>query len=383
MNKHLLLAVFLMLSGTVSWAQEPPVAPSPPQTPLTLPQEGQTAAEPPVQFSADYLFWWIKDGPLNGPLAPNGNPNSTAGPLGTPGPQELFPGNSFNYGPFSGLKVTLIAPVNDLLSFEKSLFFLEQRSVGFQANPVPASPLFPGLNAGTSVVSHTRLSGWEINSRFNVFQQQGLSLIVLGGMRSLDLNEDVLIRDQFSLLDPVAAGFQGAPLATGSQVSTQDRFKATDHFYGGQFGARGQFRRGPLSLVLQGKLALGTTQQLVIVDGSSTVLGPLTGTAPGGVFAQPSNISRNYHSPFAYVPEGLVRIGLDLTDNVKVTAGYTFLYWSDVVRPGNQIDPGVNPALVPTNPAYGTSNQPGHPAALFQTTDFWAQGLTFGLEFSF
>jgi len=384
MNRRLLLAVFLVLSGTVSWAEEPLIPALLPSSQVDLPSDGSpSGAVPPVRVAGDYLFWWIKDGPLNGPLAPNGNPNSSAGPLGTPGAQVLFPSDRFDYGLFSGLKLSVVAPVNDLLSFEKNLFFLEQRSVQWSANPGPDDPLFPGLTAGSSVISHTRFSGWEINSALNARQQQGMTLVLLGGLRVLDLNEDVLIRDQFGLLDPVASGFQGAPLAAGSQVSTEDRFKATNHFYGGQLGARGQFRLGALSLGLQGKLALGTTQQLVIIDGSSTVLGPLTATTPGGLFAQMSNISRNYHSPFAFVPEGLATIGLNLADNVRLTAGYTFLYWSDVVRPGQQIDRVINPALVPTNPASGTSNLPFRPTPYFQTTDFWAQGLTFGVEFSF
>ncbi len=63
--------------------------------------------------------------------------------------------------------------------------------------------------------------------------------------------------------------------------------------------------------------------------------------------------------------------------------GYSFLYVSSVARPGDQIDRVINPN---TSPAIGSNfsgavSSPPHPALNVQSSDFWAQGLNFGLEF--
>ncbi len=233
------------------------------------------------------------------------------------------------------------------------------------------------------MTSHTRLSGWDISAAFSGLQQQGIPLVLLGGFRVLDLNEDLQIQDQLTLLDPLAAGFLGQPLAAGSQVSTQDRFRATNHFYGGQLGARSEIRQGIFSLAVQAKVGVGPTQQLATINGSTAVTGPLTATVPGGIYAQTSNIGRYYQSVFSVVPEGQATLGIELTSTIRATVGYTFLYWSNVARPGLQIDRGINPSLVPTDPAYGLGSNLQRPYHVFQTTDFWAQGVSFGLQVSF
>jgi hypothetical protein len=53
-----------------------------------------------------------------------------------------------------------------------------------------------------------------------------------------------------------------------------------------------------------------------------------------------------------------------------------------VVRPGDQIDRGINPVQAPA--ITGVPNAPfigpSRPAPLFNLTDFWAHGTNFGLE---
>src|SRR5262249_18304698 len=131
-----------------------------------------------------------------------------------------------------------------------------------------SDPTFPAFTGGTTVTSHTRLSGWEINGAFHGLEQQGLALVLLGGFRVLDLNEDLAIQDQSTLIDPFLVGFLGQPLAAGSDITTRDRFRATNHFYGGQVGARSEIHQGIFSFALQAKVGVGPTQQLVIIDGS-------------------------------------------------------------------------------------------------------------------
>ena len=96
-----------------------------------------------------------------------------------------------------------------------------------------------------------------------------------------------------------------------------------------------------------------------------------------------SNSGLARRDEFTFIPEGGARVGVHITNNVTLFVGYTFIYWFDVARPGEQIDRTVNPALVPANLAFGSGVGPARPALTFSKTDFWAQGVNFGLEFRY
>jgi hypothetical protein len=59
------------------------------------------------------------------------------------------------------------------------------------------------------------------------------------------------------------------------------------------------------------------------------------------------------------------------------TAGYDFLYWSRVARPGEQIDRSLN---LTQSPVFGTGTLvgPACPAPLIDSTDYFVHGLNFG-----
>ena len=48
--------------------------------------------------------------------------------------------------------------------------------------------------------------------------------------------------------------------------------------------------------------------------------------------------------------------------------GYSFMYWSNVVRPGDQIDRNLNPNLIPTSATFGGPATPRQPTAPFRTS---------------
>ena len=80
-------------------------------------------------------------------------------------------------------------------------------------------------------------------------------------------------------------------------------------------------------------------------------------------------------------------LGYKLTDWARAFAGYTIVYASDVLRPGLQFDPGINPTQAPAINGGGASintfvGSP-RPQVNFNTCDFWAQGLNLGIEFSY
>jgi len=72
-----------------------------------------------------------------------------------------------------------------------------------------------------------------------------------------------------------------------------------------------------------------------------------------------------------------------VTDWCRLSVGYNFLYCSSVLRPGNQIDRVLDETLIPN---FGTGVAPAgqsRPAPILRGSDFWAQGLNFGVEFRF
>src|SRR5439155_7836798 len=118
-------------------------------------------------------------------------------------------------------------------------------------------------------------------------------------------------------------------------------------FYGGQVGARLETSFGKTFVETTARVALGSMHEVLNVGGSSTVtngaFGAPTGAFAGGVFGEPSNSGRFVRNSFAVVPEVQVKAGYQLLQNVRGFVGYNFLYVSDVVRPGSQIDRNINP----------------------------------------
>ena len=115
------------------------------------------------------------------------------------------------------------------------------------------------------------------------------------------------------------------------------------------------------------KVAVGATHQQAFIEGSSTAaqaINPITAvtatnlTTPGGVFAQINNSGNFSQNQFTVVPE----IGLNLKYAVRpwlhLQFGYSAVYWSNVARPGAQIDPVLNTKLVPTGASLATLNPP-------------------------
>jgi hypothetical protein len=129
------------------------------------------------------------------------------------------------------------------------------------------------------------------------------------------------------------------------------------------------------------KLALGNVHQRVDIQGQTTSTrgGQASTTLTGGLLAQRTNIGHYSRDELAVVPELGANIGYHLTPRLQATLGYTFIYWSRVVRPGDQIDLEVNPDLLP--PEADPFTGPLRPQFVFRTTDFWAQGLQAGLDY--
>jgi hypothetical protein len=354
--------------------------------------------------------WWVKGGPSPNPLVSAGSViDALPGALGQPGTTVLFGGNNIDFGTVPGGRFNFgfWLPQCPIVGFEAGFFGIGQNRVHFNAysdangDQIIGRPIFdaqtqtetfygdsyPGYaTGGVTITATTELESWEVSAALNLAKTHSWSLDVTAGFRSLNLEETINISDTATPLTPGVFVFQGVPVFPSGTLTDFDQFRTSNTFYGGQVGTRFYWYTGPVDLALNAKVALGVTQQVTTIEGASSLLYPGAPpiTVPGGILAQATNIGRYYQSQFSVVPEAGINLGYRLTPWMHITLGYTFLYWSDVARPGDQIDRTVNSSQVPTSNNYGVLTGPISPVLTTpQTTNFWAQGLNFGLEFRF
>ena len=169
-------------------------------------------------------------------------------------------------------------------------------------------------------------------------------------------------------------------VANGDSFLVNDVFDTDNEFTGGEVGFRWQWEQQRWSLDLLSKIAIGSTRQRVRINGSTLVNREDAGgeLRTGGLLALPSNIGVFERDQFSIMPELGAKLGYMLTDRLRISAGYTFLYWSNVVRPGDQIDLLIDPNQVPV---LDGADEGFSPAFRFIETGLWAQGLDFGAEY--
>ena len=198
---------------------------------------------------------------------------------------------------------------------------------------------------------------------------------VLVGYRYLRLEDNFRMDEFETFIDP-----QG-PFRVGSTLAITDSFETLNQFHGIDLGIDAQLRRCCWTLDLVAKLALGSTNSRVSIGGTTVATVPDTApvTSQGGFLAQQTNSGQFSRNWFAMVPELGATIGYDIDCRRRITVGYSLIYWSKVARPGDQIDLNLNPTPLPVT----QTNTGRGPEFRFATTDFWAQGLSLGLDFRF
>ena len=410
----------------IAVAPQPGPAPSAaPPRPLAMAAEQACAAEdepfalfprleawrPHFYARGEYLLWSVKKDTV--PVLVTTSARNDFGILGRPSTQVLFGGDGIDGGARSGARFTagLWLDECETKAIEVSGFFLGTKTERFDANsaqfPLIARPFF-SVNRGTEFAQLTAffndatgsvavrdksdLWGVEANARCKLCCGNacpddcdgpgwGYRVDGLAGVRYLDLREDLSITENIRNFPTATNGL------TNLGLQVFDDFATHNQFYGGQVGLDATLDRGPWSFNATGKIALGDTRQEVRINGSQLVtnLNGTQSTFKGGLLALPSNIGTFHKDAFSVVPEVDLTVSYHLNDHVRLLAGYDFLYWSSVVRPGQQIDRNLNETQIPNFNPPGTVLPPGpnRPAVLFQRSDFWAQGLNLGLEFRY
>jgi hypothetical protein len=435
MKKYIGLSVAALLSCT-AWAGaqssggfpisvvsfQPPAleaqdkaAPQTPAAPIPVPKADQPAYLPPTSSAAPAVFapeiqnsrfwctaecliFWERSGPVPPLVTTNSNATTAIGALNEPGTSVIFgaPAGNLSFDAVAGMRATVGGWFSDQFGGELSGFFLGRNSINFAAAStggsapivsIPFNATVPfnlnpagetSLNAGgvPNVVSANATSElWsaEVNGLMQLRSGPNYHLGLVGGFRFIELDEGLSLSDIFT------------DSTTGGALSTIDAFHTRNEFYGAQLGITGGAAYEYMTVEVTAKIAFGADCESSSIAGTTAVtngaFGLATGPTAGGVFAQPSNIGQHSRTAFAVAPEVDVKFGCDVTNHVRVTLGYDFLYVSDVLRPGAQMDRNINPTQsVIFGGTGGVLTGPSAPPGTPNSSDFWAQGLTFGVS---
>ena len=368
-------------------------------------------------MTAEYLLWWSKQPNAGPPLLTTSPPNGANGvPGAVPGSTVLLNagdvGDTFRDGVRFGL--TYWFGRLRIVRFRRP-HFLHRQPHGHlpgQLEPVPnglfrpffvANPVVPaarrsansaklitapGSPTGRLPPEHEFTFGGPrptiaITYAVLRLRQPTWRVDLFAGFRYLDLDESLTMTEDVTRTPPArlsrtkwsapaSSTARGSPRTTTSTAARSARPPAT--------------ARIDWTLDLRATVALGTTHEQLEINGSQirTIPGGPTLVFPGGLFALPTNIGNFTRDVFAVVPEVGLNVGYQVTDHLRAFVGYNFLYWSNVIRPGDQIDRVLDVNNIPRFAGAAGSDPPvfpPRPAPRFNDTDFWAQGVNLGVEF--
>lgn len=352
--------------------------------------------------SAEYLLWWTKSTQVP-TLLTSSSPQFN----GIPGQGDTYPvlagsfGDSFHSGARFGGGWWF--GNEQRRGIDTRFLFLFRSGDDFATNtnayPLLARPFFnantpvgpfaevvgaPGLAFGGVAASlQNSLWGAEVNYRRFLCGNPCARFDWLAGFRYLNFKEQLSVTETF-------VRTPGSPMTIGSPAVAgmiQDQFRAENNFYGGQIGMTGEIRRGRWFVDGRATIAFGTVHQTAQIGGGQALAFANGSVAqfPGGLLALPgANIGSFSQDKFAVMPEVGVNLGYHITPHLRVFVGYNFLYLSNVLRAADTIDTVVDAGRVPNflnNPPPVLPGAP-RPAPQFRESDFWAQGINFGIQWT-
>lgn len=398
---------------------------------------GQRAVGPKIgRFygGLEYVHWWTRGQrlPVLVTSSPAGTPDFEAGVWGYPATEIIYGGQRRDTDDHSGgrFQLGLNLDCEGCNRVEAEYFLMDEGRFYFAASApddysILARPFYntlldqedselvgyPGIVDGTLAVrGTTNFDGLGVWLRHNLFHNRatgdpcatascgsgmmfgnpglcgagacgarragaGRRLDLIVGYRRLNLDENLYINEYLTSTDP------GGPIALGTTLDIQDRFHTENEFHGGDFGLDWEWSSGCWGVGALFKCAIGSVTQRVCINGSTTVTPPAGAAVynDGGLLALDSNSGNYERDEFTVIPE----VGLDvyyrLNCHVRIKVGYTLIYFSNVLRPGDLMDTNVDPQQLP--PPLITDGK--FPELKFYEDDFWAQGLRLGAEFTF
>lgn len=348
--------------------------------------------QPRVWAAADYMVLYSQN--ANTPALIQSVPSRFVSPGNTP-EQVInhFPSSrDLRYRAISGFRVSAGATIQPELGIDGTVFWTEtlQRTATLSGNGAPGTDGIgrPYIQAGTgnSLTLYSSLPGQYGGSVSATTSIQALGADVnirKDGIRFfVDRNEWLVGARYFELSERVAINDRS--LIGGTTFTTHDEFQSRNQFYGGQFGMHSRLYGPKWSLDFINKLALGSTHQQVRSFGSNSIIfNGVENQEAGGLYARGANAGFFERDRFAAVAESSVIAGYQLTEGIRLQIGYTGTWISSVIRAPEVIDPNVNDSNIRfiAQPAPSTANLPAFRWG--RASDFFLQGMTFGVNVGF
>ncbi|MBP89144.1 MAG: hypothetical protein CMJ64_20910 [Planctomycetaceae bacterium] len=335
--------------------------------------------------NAEYLLWWRRgmDTPPLVTTSPPGTAQAAAGVL--PGATVLFGGDRFGDEARPGGRLTLGKWLDDYQTcgVEGRFWMLGSSLVNFSANstdfPILARPFrdpntltnqatllaFPGFTGpgNAAVTSESDVLGGDAYYRWLVMDTGSTRFDFLAGYQFARIDE-VLNINSFSTAISVPT------IGPGTTFTIAESFTTRNEFHGGQIGLSANYENCNWRLDLLAKIAFGNMRQAVSIAGQTTIVTPGPGSTTNvqnGPLAG-GNVGRFTLNEFVVAPELGAKFRYSVHECLDLTAGYSFIYWSDVAQPGDQIDPLLN-------------DPPS--AFVFNSDSYWVHGVNFGAEVRF
>jgi hypothetical protein len=350
-------------------------------------------------FDLELLYLYYRAMPVPTPLLTAGPIGSTGRP-GEEGVRILFGNDNVDIGPHATIRGTMgVWDACRRWGLEVSAFLTEQRAevdmfdAPITSRTVLARPNFnvltgvpdsilisspPTFGGSAGIYTNNRAGGAEVNILRSWCYYDRCKFNTLIGARWFSLNEQLRI-DSTSVLpfpDPNDPNI----------IDITDNFTTRNNFYGINFGFQSEWRHGRWYADLTAKIAAGFTHEKLNINGFTRQVNQGVATVtPFGAFALEPNSGDFSDNEFAVLPSCTLKLGYNWTQRLSTFIGYEGMYLSRVVRPGNQINPNINPTLLPVSNVFNPQFPfgPAQPSLLFDNNDFWLQGFTFGLSFRY
>jgi hypothetical protein len=414
-------------------APRPCPMPMPPMqdSPVALPADLPNASTPPgnpcdqncLFLKLDYLHWWVRHDNLSQVIfTTDGQPSiaNDFGALFQPNTQIVGGGDGLHTGTLNGIRATLGINPKCWIPMELTGFFVQStQAKTFVQSGVGGDPLFarsiysvdpalnqevvylisfPGFAFGQGgILTSTTLYGGEVDAYAWHFcgspDTIGPVIDFTVGARYAALNEGITIFNNISTLSAAfPLVFNNQFFGPGFTTGVRDSFSTRNQFYGAQVGFRASFPVCSFfNLEFKGNTGVGLNHQLVNTTGFSylfapanpSLLPPPPTVLTGGIQAVPSNIGRFTQNKISTIDDFQIALEFPICNWCALSLGYDFMFWSTVIRPGDQIQRLVDTRQVPTDLNFQSgivSTQPYRPNAL---TNFWAEGLTLSIAFTY
>lgn len=329
----------------------------------------------------DFLLWW-RSGRYFPALATTGDP----GVIGEPGVRVLFgdgelteqarPGGRLNFGMWLepcqtiGIGGSFLTLGNARARFsadENQYPFLavpywDAKEVRPHAYPVVNPNSVPARNIGSiEIESNSDFLAADAFLRTLWLQGPVTRVDFIFGYQLARIDEDLLLNTNTQ--EPLA------PI-----ITTHDAFRVQNEFHGGHFGLKGQYRWGALSLDLSAKVGFGNMAQRAQLENLGT----------HDLLIHPSNEGTHRRDEFSYMHDVGISLAYYPVERLKLSVGYSMIFFSDVVRPGEVMDTQGGQPVVDSD-WFGAPQAPlpTRPAFDFNSTHYYVHGLNAGLEFRF